>query len=112
MSAEQVAEDFRTFVRNVRGKLPDVEIAYISIAGNPSRWSQVDRVKSANAQIEEFCKKTPKTKYIDVFSRMLGSDGLPKPDIFRDDRLHMNAEGYKIWKAVIGPELGPPDRNP
>jgi lysophospholipase L1-like esterase len=38
--------------------------------------------------------------YIDVASAMLGADGAPKP-IFRDDRLHMTAEGYRIWRDRI-----------
>jgi lysophospholipase L1-like esterase len=109
-SPEQVATHFRAFVEKVRAKLPDVEIAYISIAGNPARWAQVEKVKAANKMIADQCAQGTKLKFIDVFPHMLGSDGLPKPDIFRDDRLHMNPAGYKIWTEVVGPHLGPPDR--
>ena len=38
------------------------------------------------------------------------SDGTPKPDIFLDDKLHMNAKGYAIWKEVVLPFLGEPDK--
>ena len=55
-------------------------------------------------------KKEQKTKFIDVFPEMLGPDGLPKPDIFVEDRLHMNAEGYKLWTGIIAPLLPTPDR--
>jgi hypothetical protein len=87
-----------------------VEIAYISIAGNPKRWEQVEKVKKANALISDICTTGQNTKFIDVFSEMLGPDGLPKPDIFVEDKLHMNPAGYEIWKRVVGPQLGPPDR--
>ena len=107
--AETVASDFRMFVEKVRAKLPDVEIAYISIAPNPKRWSQVETVKAANSSIAKFCSETPKLKFIDVFTHMLGDDGLPKPDIFLADELHMNAKGYAIWKEIVGPQLGAPD---
>jgi lysophospholipase L1-like esterase len=106
---ETVAADFRAFVEKVRAKLPDVEIAYISIAPNPSRWKQVEDVKRANAFNAEFCAKTPKMKYIDVFTHMLGPDGLPLPDIYLPDNLHMNPKGYAIWKGIVGPHLGAPD---
>jgi lysophospholipase L1-like esterase len=66
-------------------------------------------VKQANASIAEFCSKTAKLKYIDVFTQMLGPDGQPKPDIFREDQLHMNPKGYAIWKSIVGPQLGAPD---
>lgn len=108
-SPERVAADFRAFTEKVRAKLPDVEIAYISIAGNPARWAQVEKVKAANKMIADYCKATPHVQFIDVFSKMLGTDGLPRPEIFREDRLHMNAEGYKLWTSIVGPYLGKPD---
>jgi lysophospholipase L1-like esterase len=108
-SAETVASDFQKFVEKVRVKQPDVPISYISIAPNPKRWAQIETVKKANTLIAEYCTKTPSLKYIDVFSHMLGSDGLPKPDIYLDDQLHMNPKGYAIWKEIVGPALGAPD---
>ncbi len=95
-SAQQVFADFQAFVAKLRGKLPDVEIAYISIAGNPARWAQVEKIKEANRLIGDYAKQSKGVRFIDVFSQMLGADGLPKPDIFVADKLHMNSEGYKI----------------
>lgn len=105
---EKVAEDFKAFVAKVRAKLPEVEIAYISIAGNPSRWKQVDKVKAANALVEAYTKQEKGLKFINVFSAMMGEDGTPKPDIFVADKLHMNEKGYAIWKEVVGPFLPKP----
>jgi lysophospholipase L1-like esterase len=107
---EQVAADFRTFVEKVRAKLPATEIAYISIAGNPARWAQVEQVKAANAMIEQYCRETPGLKFINVFPHMLGPDGLPRPEIFREDRLHMNAEGYRLWTRIVRDYLPSPDK--
>ena len=100
-----VEADFRAFVSRVHQALPRTRIAYISIAGNPARWAQVERVKEANARIEAFTKTDSRLVFIDVFPHMLGADGLPRPEIFVADRLHMNAEGYKIWTKVVGPYL-------
>lgn len=102
---EQVAEDFKQFVNKVRSKLPDESIDYISMAGNPARWPQVEKVKTANGLIRQYCQETTGLKYIDVFSPMLGTDGLPRPEIFGPDKLHMNAEGYKLWTEIIRPYL-------
>ncbi len=105
---EKVFADFKEFVAKVRAKMPDVEIAYISIAGNPSRWAQVEKVKAANHLIEEYTKQEKGLKFIDVFSKMMGPDGTPQPDIFVADKLHMNAKGYAIWKEVVTPFLPKP----
>lgn len=75
---EQVLADFKAFVEKVRAQLPEVEIAYISIAGNPARWAQVEKVKQANALIEAYTRETAGLKYINVFPHMLGPDGLPR----------------------------------
>ena len=107
---EEVFADFKAFTAKLRAKLPEAEIAYISSAGNPARWAQVEKVKALNGMIAAFIKNQPHMKFIDVFSRMLGDDGLPRPEIFVADKLHMNAEGYKIWTEVIRPFLPAPDR--
>lgn len=109
-SPEQVVANFRAFIAKVRARLPEVEIAYISIAGNPARWAQVEKVKTVNAQIAEITQQLPRLKFINVFPHMLGDDGLPRPEIFREDRLHMNAEGYKIWTRIVAPFLPGADR--
>lgn len=108
---DQVVADFEAFVKKIRSKLPNTEIAYISIAGNPKRWAQVEKVKEVNRRIEEITKKEKGMKFIDVYSKMLGEDGQPKPDIFLADKLHMNEKGYAIWKEVVLPYLGKPDRD-
>jgi hypothetical protein len=36
---------------------------------------------------------------------MLEPDGTVKPDIFIQDKLHMNAKGYHIWQGILQPYL-------
>jgi lysophospholipase L1-like esterase len=108
-TAEQVFDSFRELVGKIRAHQPETPIAYISIAGNPKRWAQVAEVIRANALIEIFTKQNENLLFIDVFHSMLGSDGLPKPEIFVADRLHMNAAGYEIWRRILLPYLPEPD---
>jgi lysophospholipase L1-like esterase len=102
---EQVASDFKAFVQRVHAQLPAARVAYISIAPNPARWAQVDRVRSANELIRDFTKTSPKLTFIDVFPHMLGDDGQPRPEIFVEDRLHMNERGYALWTKLMRPVL-------
>lgn len=100
-----VFNDYKTFVAQVRAKLPDTKIAYISIAGNPARWSQIERVREANQLIQAYSRTLPGLSYIDTATAMLGTDGLPRPEIFVADKLHMNTNGYAIWTRVIREHL-------
>lgn len=102
---EQVFEAFTNFVAKAHKSLPKTRVAYISIAPNPARWSQVEQVKAANKLIEDFTKKDSKLTFINVFPEMLGADRKPKLDIFVADKLHMNAKGYALWTKVVGPYL-------
>ncbi|NBV21322.1 MAG: hypothetical protein EBS05_05295 [Proteobacteria bacterium] len=102
---ERVESDFKAFVALVKQKLPQTRVAYISTAGNPARWKQVDQVREANRRIEAITKADPQLAFINVFPHMMGPDGTPKPDIFVEDKLHMNEKGYAIWKEVVGPYL-------
>jgi lysophospholipase L1-like esterase len=102
---ERVFADYKAFVAKIHAALPRTRIAYISIAGNPSRWAEVERVKEANRLIEAHTKTDPRLHFINVFPRMLGEDGQPRPEIFVADRLHMNERGYQLWKEIVGPYL-------
>jgi lysophospholipase L1-like esterase len=104
-SAAQVVHDFDELVARLHEELPTTRMAYISIAPNPARWSQVETVKAVNRAIKGRTETDPRLSFIDVFSHMLGPDGRPLPDIFVADGLHMNAKGYAIWTEIVKPYL-------
>jgi len=104
-TAGDVLADFQSLVRAIHAARPVVRIAYISIAPNPARWAQIDAVKAANHAVRDWIATDPRLTFIDVYAAMLGPDGRPKPDIFVADGLHMNAKGYAIWRAIVGPHL-------
>src|SRR6266542_5020909 len=104
-SPAQVLADYQAFVGKVHAALPATRIAYISIAPNPARWAQVEKVRAANRLIEDYARQDPKLTFINVFPQMLGEDGMPRPEIFEPDRLHMNARGYALWKKIVEPFL-------
>jgi lysophospholipase L1-like esterase len=107
---EQVLADFQALVKQVHGTLPAARIEFISIKPSISRWPLAEKVKAANRLVEEFTRRDARLDFIDVFTPMLGEDGRPRPELFIEDKLHMNAKGYLIWKQVIGPRLREPSR--
>ena len=96
-----VYHDFQTFVATVHASLPRTSIAYISIAPNPARWAQVDKVRETNTRIKAYARRQRNVEFIDVFPHMLGRDGQPRPEIFSADRLHMNEQGYALWTRIV-----------
>jgi len=102
---EQVFSDYQAFVAKVRAALPDVRIAYLSIAPCPSRWSQADKQMQTNHLIRDYAKAVKNLDYIEVWDQLLGPDGQPRKDLYLADGLHPNAEGYKIRAEAIRPFL-------
>ena len=104
-SASDVVADTKALVRAIQAELPTARIAYISIAPNPARWAHDATVRTVNREIAAWMAGDTRLTFIDVYRHMLGADGLPKPEIFADDRLHMNEKGYAIWRGVVGEYL-------
>lgn len=104
-SPQQVREDFRAFVRQVRSELPRVRIVLVSIKPSPLRAAQLPAQREANALLREEVAKAKNATFVDVATPMLGADGQPRAELFGEDRLHMNPAGYAIWRERIAPHL-------
>ena len=104
-SVEQVFADFKEFVETVHARLPETSIVAISLSPSIARWVQCEKEKALNGLIANFVKGKPHLGYIDVFDMVLGPDGQPRPELFVADKLHFNAEGYRLLAARIRPQL-------
>jgi lysophospholipase L1-like esterase len=104
-SAQEVLKRVTRLFTVVRRQLPDANILFVSIKPSPSRASFMPVVEEANSLVRQFLSAHPKTGFVDVYHPMLGKDGKPRPELFVEDNLHMNAEGYKIWRDVMKPYL-------
>ena len=104
---ERVFGDFKRFVEKIHAALPETPVYYICIKPSVSRWRLWDKMKKANALIEEYAGEHDLVEYIDVATPMLGQDSKPRTELFIKDGLHLNADGYKLWTAVVKPYLEP-----
>jgi lysophospholipase L1-like esterase len=101
---EVVFGDFVALMNKLRIRLPNARLSFISCPPSPKRWEQTDRIRHLNALIASYCRRNG-IDFIDTFDLMLGPDGLPRPDIYISDRLHMNQTGYAVWTAAVRPYL-------
>lgn len=105
LTPEQVAANFRSLVKTVEDALPRTKIAFLAIKPSPSRWHLAAAVRRTNALVQEMTTTDPNLRFIDVFTPMLGKDGTPRPELFLEDRLHLNAAGYALWTRIVAPYL-------
>lgn len=97
----QVMDDFAGFASAVRDELPEARISFIAIKPSPARQALLPEMRLANALVAAYLRTQAGMDYIDVFTPMLDATGQPRPELFRADRLHLNAEGYRLWRDVI-----------
>ena len=100
-SPEQVFELFKYVVKIVREKYPTMPITWLQISPSEKRWSVWEKVTEANNLIKTYCESNPNLFYIPSADKFLGEDGKPITKYYRDDHLHYNEEGYKVWGKNI-----------
>jgi len=105
LTSTDVLQRFTKLFNIVRRKLPATPIVFISIKPSPSREKFIAVIEDSNIKIRQFLDGQPNTVFLDVFHAMLGKDGLPRKELFLEDMLHMNPQGYALWKTAIEPVL-------
>lgn len=102
---DSIAAGFQRLFTHIRERLPQVPVAYISIKPSPSREQFLAIAVRANQLIRSYLAQQPMTAFIDIFPMMLTKEGKMRPELFRDDMLHMKPAGYDIWYQKIKPFL-------
>jgi len=104
-SPQQVASDARAFASKVHAAQPDTPILFIAIKPSIARRHLLDQVREANGLVKEFADEDEHVDYVDVFTPMLTPEGEPRGELLVADKLHMNADGYKLWTEILRPHL-------
>jgi hypothetical protein len=102
---EEVCDLFLNVLKTIREKFPDTPVFWIAITPTGLRWKAWPQIEKANLLIQEACKKEGHLYFISTRKEFLDSSGLPREELFRPDRLHLNEEGYRVWTVIIKKEL-------
>jgi len=102
-SPEDVLTRVQAFAQGVHRRLPDTRIMFISIKPSPARRALIDKARAANDLVRAYANEHPLVDYVDVFTPMLAADGSPRAELFRKDALHLNDQGYALWRRIIRP---------
>lgn len=100
---ERVLADFRAFVDVIHAGGARTRVAFIAIKPSLRRWQLWSVMERANGLVEAFAEDQAGVDYLDIATPMLGDDGTPDKNLFVDDGLHLNREGYVLWTSVVMP---------
>jgi lysophospholipase L1-like esterase len=104
-SAQRVLEDYRRFVGLMHARVPAARIIFIAIKPSGSRWSLWPEMVRTNELIRCFCGQDRHLFFADLATPLLGPDGRPRAELFLDDKLHLNARGYRVWTKALAPVI-------
>ena len=102
---KDVADLFSYTIDLVRDKYHDEPIFWIQITPTLNRWDVWDKTNEANNLIKEICENSDNLHFIETENLFLTNDDLPNTDLFIDDQLHLNKDGYQVWSEKIKSEL-------
>ena len=89
----------------LREQLPDTKLYYISISPNECFWKYWDEMKTCNLYVRLYCEAHRNMTFIDTSSVLLDENGKYRRELFGQDGLHFNENGYAAWTSVIRPIL-------
>lgn len=81
--------------------LSGINFTFISIKPSSQRHNLLHRIRLVNDYAKTRLEELENMHYIDIHSKMYTADGVPDEKLLTDDGLHMNAEGYKIWRNTL-----------
>lgn len=111
VSKEQIFENYRKIIKQIRENLPDTELYCVSVIPQNKDLEAYSSIKvdtttpvilEMNEQIKEIIKDDSKITYVDLFSRVADENNMLIKE-YSDDGIHLNKNGFEVWTSLIKP---------
>ena len=89
----------------IRQNDPTIPVFWIEVTPTNKRWNVWPEIQAATLRIRAVLDPDPYGYFIPTAGAYLGNDGRPKRDLFIEDQLHLNRDGYQIWSSIIKTHL-------
>ncbi len=102
---EEVVKLFEHVVGTIRAHAPTATVFVIEITPTPRRWAAWEKIQEVNAALRKSCESGRDLHFIATADKYLNAEGGPIPELFKEDKLHQNRDGYARWSQIIKAEL-------
>lgn len=97
--------DILTSLNNIVTRIhlvnPATEIFLIGAKPSPSRWEKKANYQIFNQKLSEYCLAKENVEFVDTWKALTHPDGSPRPELYIQDQLHLNQDGYKLWAEIF-----------
>ena len=97
---KDILNSFSIIISKIKKQNAAAQIILISPKPSIARWHLKRKYIKLNKKLEEMCEDDDQLEFANVWDIMLENRKVNK-ELFIDDGLHMNDEGYKLWHSVI-----------
>ncbi|MDA1269162.1 MAG: GDSL-type esterase/lipase family protein [Bacteroidetes bacterium] len=98
---EEILASLDRIVTRIQIAAPNTKIYLIGAKPSPSRWSKKDLYQSFNKQLEKYSKSKEGVSFIDTWATLTDSAGNARPELYIQDQLHLNVDGYVLWNGIF-----------
>jgi len=102
---QEVAGLFSYVLQRVRQHDAKAPVFYVAVTPTNARFAAWPDIKAANRAARAVCDQADHTYFVGTESLFLDSRGQPREELFVDDQLHLNRDGYVRWAAAIKSHL-------
>lgn len=104
---EECLASYQAFTATIRKALPDTRIVFISLLPSLPSWRDFEIQTEVNDMIREFSNTDDRLIFVDLVPRMLNSNRMPRPELFRDDQSSdLSEPGYELLTRGVAPYIG------
>ena len=103
-SVTRVFDDYKNLVGRILRDKPDVRFIYLPIKPSNARWAMWETMRQVNEQVRQYNQTDSRLYYLDTSAPLL-RNGQPDADLLRDDGLHLNETGYRVWNRLLSEML-------
>lgn len=101
----EVASLFKVLLKTIRRSHPDTPVFWIGVTPTRLRWQVWPVIQKESDIISKICQTQKNTYFIKTDFAFLNDKGVPKDELFREDKLHLTPAGYAVWTEIIKSEL-------
>jgi lysophospholipase L1-like esterase len=106
LTPDEVLGDYTKLLDLVHEKLPKTRVLVHALRTGPVRIAELETVEKFNGLLKAWCVDKPWIRWFDVPKTLVKEGNAPLDEkLYRADRLHLNADGYKLWNADFSPGL-------
>lgn len=102
---DAIFSNFKEFSLRVQQQLPETRIVFVSSTRSPDRVEKWPLVDCYNNLVRDYCARTRYHTFIDINPLIIDSEGKPRLECYKDDKLHFHPATYLEFTAAIKPVL-------